>query len=505
MNKEKTHYPIITISNFKRFSKPIEFELKPITIFVGPNGSGKSTIIEALNILSKSLKTLSKREYSHKFLKEYLYDNLIGDKSKKHFEFSINHPVDEVRIKIAYKNLLGRPIFDYLIFENKKNANNPKAINTGELSLKFQFDSFTEYDLKKFEINNDAIKNNLPTDLWEDFPNHFKNLVRTYKSLYKFRVVIKFSKRIKSWEKLIISIAYGILTRNFFQKGSIEDKKTLAFFVFFIYRVENRELGLTFDEIQKITDQIFEKFQKIMDKIDGVELDLSADIFPEDVRKTSIKNCVKVVGGKVKKDFYGLAKFLLDDRISRERKDFLIEFLSKFEIADSLTIKLIGEKKPDTRFFEIILSLKGKKFNLTSLSSGGKQLIPILLESNYLFTTDYEELREFKWSIFVRQPELHLHPKLQADLAEFFLRISKESYCRAIVIETHSEHMIRKFQILIAKGQLDKDSISIYYLDGKLIKEMEFEENGFFKDPWPEGFFDSSFNLSMELLTAKRN
>ena len=352
MNKEKKHYPVITISNFKRFSEPIEFELKPITILVGPNGSGKSTIIEALNILSKSLKTLSMREYSHEFLKEYIYDNLIGDKSKKHFEFSINHQVDEVRIKIAYKNFLGRPIFDYLIFEDKENANNPKEISTRELSLKFHFDSITEYDLEKFEINTDAIKNNLPSDLWEDFPNYFKNLVRSYKILYKFRVVIKFSKKIKSWEKLIISIAYGILARNFFQKDSIEDKKTLAFFVFFLCRVENRELGLTFNEIQKISDQIFEKFQKIMDKIDGVELDLSADILPEDVRKTSIKNSVKVVGGKVKKDFYGLAKFLLDDKTSRERKDFLIEFLSKFEIADALTIKLIGEKNQTQNFLK---------------------------------------------------------------------------------------------------------------------------------------------------------
>ena len=82
---------------------------------------------------------------------------------------------------------------------------------------------------------------------------------------------------------------------------------------------------------------------------------------------------------------------------------------------------------------------------------------------------------------------------------------------RNFIIETHSEHIIRKVQVLIANGKLDKDRVAVYYFDKDeksgitSVRKMELEDNGFFKEPWPDGFFDDSFNLSMELLTAKRN
>jgi len=76
-------------------------------------------------------------------------------------------------------------------------------------------------------------------------------------------------------------------------------------------------------------------------------------------------------------------------------------------------------------------------------------------------------------------------------------------------IETHSEHLIRKIQVLIANGELDRDKVSVMYFDNNegstKIKKMEIEENGFFKEPWPYGFFDDSANLSWELLTANKN
>ena len=34
---------------------------------------------------------------------------------------------------------------------------------------------------------------------------------------------------------------------------------------------------------------------------------------------------------------------------------------------------------------------------------------------------------------------------------------------------------------------------------------MELEDNGFFKEPWPDGFFDDSYNLARELIYARKN
>ncbi|MBK6915235.1 MAG: DUF3696 domain-containing protein [Ignavibacteriales bacterium] len=79
------------------------------------------------------------------------------------------------------------------------------------------------------------------------------------------------------------------------------------------------------------------------------------------------------------------------------------------------------------------------------------------------------------------------------------------------IIETHSEHIIRKIQVLIAQGKLSKEKVAVYYFDKDektgitSIKEMEMEDNGFFKEPWPDGFFDDSYNLARELIYARKN
>jgi predicted ATPase len=62
-------------------------------------------------------------------------------------------------------------------------------------------------------------------------------------------------------------------------------------------------------------------------------------------------------------------------------------------------------------------------------------------------------------------------------------------------------------QISIAKNPKFKERIAVYYFDNSsgetLIKEIEFEDNGFFKEPWPEGFFDEASDLAYALLEAQ--
>jgi len=112
-------------------------------------------------------------------------------------------------------------------------------------------------------------------------------------------------------------------------------------------------------------------------------------------------------------------------------------------------------------------------------------------------------------SLLIEQPELHLHPKLQSQMADMFYKATSNSYDNnKLIIETHSEHIIRKIQVLIAKGELDKDKVSVWYFDNRegttKIKEMTIDEHGLFQENWPNGFFDDSINLTMELYDALR-
>lgn len=170
----------------------------------------------------------------------------------------------------------------------------------------------------------------------------------------------------------------------------------------------------------------------------------------------------------------------------------------------------------------------GSTENIHESSSGIIQLLPILIACSILsdnkhslnfnpstfptFSTLHNEYFLTKFAaLFIEQPELHLHPKLQSS----FAKVLKETIDRFeiygninIFIETHSEHLIRKIQVLIAKDELDRKKVGVWYfikVDGVTkVEKMEIDENGLFKHDWPDGFFDDSIELTMELFEALR-
>ncbi|MCU4599327.1 AAA family ATPase [Acinetobacter bereziniae] len=115
------------------------------------------------------------------------------------------------------------------------------------------------------------------------------------------------------------------------------------------------------------------------------------------------------------------------------------------------------------------------------------QILPILVEG----WTKKDSV------ICVEQPEIHLHPRLQAELAEFLLNTARENNNQWI-IETHSEALMLRIQKLIRKGVLDANFISILYVDtlknGTEVTEIRLDEKGRFKDMWPDGFFEERMN-----------
>lgn len=168
--------------------------------------------------------------------------------------------------------------------------------------------------------------------------------------------------------------------------------------------------------------------------------------------------------------------------------------------------KIIFDKKDNYMRISIIKGNNDIRLNASNESSGFVQILPIIIG----FAINHK-------NIYIEQPELHLHPKLQSQLANIFSdvfliekgqdeRFNNNIY---IFVETHSEHLIRKIQVLIAKGEIKKENIAVNYLgneNGKInVKEMFIEEDGFFKEPWPDGFFDTSYNLSKELLFSHKS
>ena len=106
--------------------------------------------------------------------------------------------------------------------------------------------------------------------------------------------------------------------------------------------------------------------------------------------------------------------------------------------------------------------------------------------------------------ICVEQPEIHLHPRLQAELADFLIDTStrKDDSNRAgnqWIVETHSEALILRVLRRIRQGKISPDDVSVVYVesteDGEAkIHDLPISQDGEFIKEWPDGFFEEDFD-----------
>jgi predicted ATPase len=111
----------------------------------------------------------------------------------------------------------------------------------------------------------------------------------------------------------------------------------------------------------------------------------------------------------------------------------------------------------------------------------------------------------------IEQPELHLHPALQADLADVFIESALGERKNRFLLETHSEHLILRILRRIretAKGTQPKDlppirpnDVAVLYVEaserGSIVREMEVNERGEFVKAWPGGFFEEGLRETL--------
>jgi len=155
--------------------------------------------------------------------------------------------------------------------------------------------------------------------------------------------------------------------------------------------------------------------------------------------------------------------------------------------------KIVINKNNDLRVGEIKIQIKDLLSNITEVGYGVALQLPLLFK--ILLSQDQ--------SILIEQPEVHLHPSLQA---KFIQTLVKYGNAKSYFIETHSEYIIRKLQVLVKEKfqGLTKEDVSIHYFvrdDKKFsVTEHTIDENGRLKPLFPTGFFDNSYNITAALL-----
>ena len=132
------------------------------------------------------------------------------------------------------------------------------------------------------------------------------------------------------------------------------------------------------------------------------------------------------------------------------------------------------------------------------VGTGISQLLPVIVNA----------VAAQKSLIAIEQPELHLHPALQAELGDVFIESALGENKNTFLIETHSEHLILRIMRRIRESnagrqpetlpKVSPEDVAILFVQptdsGSVVKHLRVDERGRLIDAWPGGFFEESFN-----------
>lgn len=155
------------------------------------------------------------------------------------------------------------------------------------------------------------------------------------------------------------------------------------------------------------------------------------------------------------------------------------DWLAKLGVADKLEL----ERQGRSRHYAVIVVRGSQRANIMDVGFGVSQVLPMLVLAFFVPQGT---------TIIAEQPEIHLHPRSQVGLAELMAAVARERRVQFLV-ETHSEHLFRRLQTLIAEKKLTAEFCRLYFVDkgsngATQLTTLELDVYGRVAN-WPSQFF----------------
>jgi predicted ATPase len=461
----------IKVRNFKSLGSIQSSRLAPITLICGPNSSGKSSLIQSLLLLKQTSES----------------DSIIGSLSSEGNHINLGDYESYI-----FKHDTNLEFEIELGYTKKQNFSESKLLGSQHdrtVTLGYAHTCIDEVKDVTF-LKNYSFVATIRNEKFIEFRLTNLHTQETAKRLTSESSLAKYSFS----DEHALQAFTSFLSRRFRNKSHFGNKENEAM----LQLVLNRELEYIHNKKFIISRNNF--LPSALGENIGLTTPGIVGALAEDIKEklksilylgplrcypsrfyTATENKGKSVG----KDGQDTVRMIHD--AGKETLKEINEWFEKFEVPYSIITDSIGN---NTTGKVLYMQLKDLRTNVSVAASdvgfGIGQLLPIVVEG--LVGKDN--------TICVEQPEIHLHPKLQGHLGDYFINSYLEKNNQWI-IETHSESLILRLQRRIKEGAVSHKDICVIYVEptnnGAEINELRLDKDGDFIDEWPDGFFEERF------------
>lgn len=497
----------IGFNNFRKFESFPVMDFSPITILVGENNAGKSTVVKAilstLEFLSSQYFQMEKEEndkavLEHQFFFNKSYFAHIGTFARALYNRAKN---DVITFSLTESNVK----FEIEIAGNR---NDEEAIS-GKIQkismniLKWNID--LTFDFLKNDIQ--AIFHQEPSPLYR--PIEDDDIISIGRKSDK-KELEKYFKRVPANAELHASITgrtgmiggplIGWLLERFSSRvgATISEKE--------IENIDREKIK--FKDVSLEMMSFLKKNRDILLRYGLIGMPYSLYmgnnaveyIYAHAVTQTVIYSA-KDTNDYFVKTIHEFANCRIQEGTKIHR--FITKWMKVFNIGYNYDINSVGGEAHVVK----ILDKEGFPVNLADKGMGSIQLMVLLFRLATKMADRMRPTNRTGSTIIVEEPEQNLHPLLQSKLADLFFELNK-TYRFNFIIETHSEYLVRRSQVIVANEYKKAESktkkwnnpFKVYYFPASGCPyDMEYAIDGYFEKPFGKGFFNVSSELSLDL------
>lgn len=533
----------IRLKNFRKYELLDSLNLNDINIFVGKNNAGKSTVVKAIMLALDNIRSLRWKDVTSKEGKQSI---LIAPKPLFRFDANGFHNLhigtferakcnwlDDQRINIAleYNGIE----FDITIAGTMGDGQVSLPIEKLKLSLPLH--SSYELDFSKNTMTFSLDKK--PAD---STPNDTEEVMRLTNdeialaekdveeaaavgNALKVAEIQQNLQKLNARKKTLLAeikqherkseINHAVFNLSYFHQSLGENIlvqyiKTFIMIADSPITMKKNEKGYN-DEVSKI--QYLDENRKVIieaaNKLKKVLNNVFVDYIPA---HAATQKLILSVDDKQDINSRIVHEYFQENIQPGESADrFIKKWLKEFEIGETIKVTPL-----DGEGYYVKVETDEDEVHLADMGMGSIQLIILLLRLATIGHRSQSTLQP--WWIFIEEPEQNLHPLLQSKLADLFEDFSQtfcNPYQHTIFVETHSEYLIRRTQLMAAElveqyGEKMMDEVipfRVFYFPserGKQPYDMQYLPNGMFANKFDSGFFDEAGRMHMEILKKSK-